>query len=174
MPGLDMKTLTIVAGALWALAASGYAGGASAQITSSVTADELETALSEAGLNPSMIVDSSNGAPVANGKAGEISFWVRALDCSGAPIACENLMFFANFNLGRQVTARDYMIINDFNESQVFGRAYIIEGANQVGVDYVIELGGGVARDHLTKNISRWSDVIGSFIEKFRAGQAGS
>lgn len=174
MPGLDMRKFVAMTGALLALGASGAIGSASAQITSAVTADELELALSEAGLNPSMVVDSSNGAPVANGKAGEITFWVRALDCAGAPLACENLMFFANFNLGRQVTARDYMIINDFNESQVFGRAYIIEGANQVGVDYVIELGGGVARDHLTKNISRWSDVIGAFIEKFRAGQAGS
>lgn len=165
-----MKRLAIIAAAVWL----GAAAAAQAQLTSAVTANELEAALSEAGLNPSMIADARTGAPVASGRAGEIVFWVRALDCSGAPLACENLLFFANFNLGRSVTARDYTIINSFNESQVFGRAYIIEGANQVGVDYVIDLGGGVAKEHLSRNIARWTDVIGAFIEKFRAGHAGS
>ena len=166
-----MKTFARFAAAAFALFAS---GNAVAEVKTSLTAAELESVLADAGLSPSMLLDAATGAPVANGRAGEIQFWVRALDCAGAPKACENLLFFANFSLGRQITARDYLVINDFNESQVFGRAYIIEGANEVGVDYVIELGGGVAEEHLARNIARWSDVIAAFIEKFRAGQAAS
>lgn len=146
------------------------AGAASAQMLSAVTADELQSALAAAGLSPTMAEDSSTGYPVAAGKIGEIVFWVRAIDCRGAPLACENLMFFANFDLGHEATAKDYVIINSYNDSKVFGRAYLIEAQSQVGVDYVIDLGGGVSMDHLTKNIARWTDVVAAFIEKFSAG----
>jgi len=147
---------------------------AHAQTVDSVTADSLESVLEGAGLGPSMTEDASSGAPVATGSVGELQFWVRALNCSGAPAACENLIFFANFDLGRSVTATDYRVINNFNDSQVFGRAYIIEKQNQVGVDYVIELGGGVTTEHLTKNISRWADVMAAFVEKFSSGDTGA
>jgi len=150
------------------------APGAAAQMIEAVTGEELEAALSEAGLSPEIILDAANGAPVASGKAGEFSFFVRALSCSGSPAACENLLFFANFDLGRSATTHDFRIVNSFNDSQVFGRAYIIESKNEVGVDYVIELGGGVSKDHLSENISRWADVIAAFVTKFRDGQASS
>ncbi|MEM9495722.1 MAG: YbjN domain-containing protein [Pseudomonadota bacterium] len=161
--------------ALFALAGAGLAvSGAHAEMIEAVTAEQLEAALDEAGLDPSIILDADTGAPVGQGKAGEFLFFVRALSCSGAPQACENLLFFANFNLGRAATPRDYQIVNQFNESQVFGRAYIIEGKNTVGVDYVIELGGGVSNDHLSENIGRWADVIAAFVTEFKEGHAGS
>jgi hypothetical protein len=150
------------------------AQAASAETIGAVTADELEAALSEAGLGPTMLEDAATGAPVANGRAGEFSFFVRALECSGKPAACENLVFFANFDLGRSATASDFRIVNDFNDGQVFGRAYVLENQGQVGVDYVIELGGGVSEEHLSKNISRWADVISAFVEKFKEGNAAS
>lgn len=145
-----------------------------AQVIETVDAEQLEAALSEAGLNPTMMSDSATGAPVAHGAAGDITFFVRALSCSGDPMACENLVFFANFELGRDVAPNDYRTVNSFNDSQVFGRAYVLDRQAQVGVDYVIELGGGVTGDHLSENISRWADVISAFVEKFREGQSGS
>lgn len=157
-----------------AAAAAISAGAAAAQNLDAVTADELKAALDEAGLSPTMSEDTSNGWPVASGKLGEIVFWVRALDCSGAPLACENLLFFANFDLGRSVVQNDYAVINSFNDSKLFGRAYLIEAQSQVGVDYVIDLGGGVSKDHLSQNIARWADVVAAFIDTFRAGQASS
>ena len=163
-----MKHIKLVFAALAALMAC--ATSAMANNTDAVTSDQLEEILSDAGLGPTMTEDAATGAPVANGTIGEIQFWVRALDCAGSPAACENLVFFANFNLGRDVTQTDYRVVNSFNDSQIFGRAYIIEKENQVGVDYVIELGGGVSPEHLTKNISRWADVISAFVEKFAAG----
>ena len=149
-------------------------GAAAAETIEAVSADQLEAALSEAGLSPDMMADAATGAPVANGTAGDFTFFVRALSCSGAPAACENLLFFANFELGRAATSDDYRIVNSFNDSQVFGRAYVLEKHDQVGVDYVIELGGGVTEEHLAENISRWADVINAFVEKFREGQSSS
>ncbi|MEZ5893786.1 MAG: YbjN domain-containing protein [Parvularculaceae bacterium] len=149
-------------------------GAAEAQTVGAVTASQLEQALAAANLNPTMMTDSASGAPVASGQAGPFGFYVRALSCQGSPAACETLMFFANFKLGRAVTAQDYRIVNSFNESQVYGRAYVIEGTGEVGVDYVIELDGGVSEDHLSQNIGRWADVISAFVAKFQQGAATS
>ena len=121
-----------------------------------------------------MSEDAASGAPVATGTAGQFQFYVRAMACSGDPAACENLLFFANFPLGRSVSAQDYRIVNGFNDSQVFGRAYILESQQTVGVDYVIELGGGVTEDHLAQNVGRWADVIGAFVAEFQEGYSGS
>ena len=151
-----------------------FSASAAAQTRSALTAEQLETVLSEAGLNPSMMADAATGAPVASGSAGEFAFYVRALDCSGSPAACESLVFFANFELGRDATANDFRAVNSFNDSQVFGRAYVLDSENEVGVDYVVELSGGVTSEHLSQNIGRWADVISSFVDKFREGQSSS
>ncbi|MEM8770168.1 MAG: YbjN domain-containing protein [Pseudomonadota bacterium] len=152
-------------------AVAAFSAGAFAQNVDAVTADELQAALEAAGLGPvTMLEDAGTGNPVAHGRAGENTFFVRALDCSGTPAACETLMFFANFELGRAATANDFRIADNFRDGQVFGRAYVLEDKGQVGVDYVIELGGGVSKEHLSQNISRWADVISEFIDKFRAG----
>ncbi len=147
---------------------------AAAQTKSAVTAAELEAILSEAGFPVAVIEDAQTGAPVAHAQAGNVQFWIRALDCAGAPKACSTLVFFANFDLGRAAAARDYEVVNRFNDSQVFGRAYLLPGRNLVGVDYVIELDGGVSMDHISKNIGRWADVISAFIGHFSDGQKSS
>ena len=160
--------------ALLAAASFLWSASASAQIVDSVNGVQLEATLTAAGLSPSMMEDTATGAPVASGTAGEFDFFVRTLSCSGAPAACENLVFFANFELGRAASANDYRIVNSFNDSQVFGRAYVLESQNSVGVDYVIELGGGVTEEHLSENVSRWADVISAFVAKFREGVSSS
>jgi hypothetical protein len=154
--------------------ASIFASSAAAQTKSAVTGAELQAILADAGMSATVIEDVQTGAPVASAQAGEVQFWVRALDCSGAPKACSTLMFFANFDMGRAPAAGDYQTVNGFNDRQVFGRAYLIPARNQVGVDYVIELDGGVSADHLARNIGRWTDVIGAFLAHFRAGAATS
>ncbi len=157
-----------------ALAALLSLSPAAAQMKSAITAAELEAILSGAGLGVKVIEDASTRAPVAHVQAGNVQYWVRALDCSGSPKACSTLVFFANFELGRSIAAADYQVINRFNDSQVFGRAYLIPGRNQVGVDYVIELDGGVSMENITKNVSRWADVINAFIGHFSEGQRSS
>ena len=166
--------LNLVIAGFAVISLSAVGSNAHAQLIDRVTGDQLEAALSSANLNPKIISDSATGAPVAKGKAGQFEFYVRAMSCTGSPSACENLMFFANFQLGRGVTAQDYQIVNQFNESQVFGRAYVIGAKNEVGIDYVVELGGGVSEAHLSENIGRWADVISAFVEKFSAGAASS
>ncbi len=158
-----------------ALAASmGLWAPAVAQSKSALTADELSAVLGAAGLRAEMTEDAQTRNPVAAAQAGSINFWVRALDCKGAPKACSTLMLFANFDLGREATTKDYKTVNAFNDRQVFGRAYLLPQRMQVGVDYVVELDGGVTPDHISRNIARWTDVIDAFIAHFSAEAAGS
>ena len=150
------------------------AGAASAQMKSALTAADIEQILTDAGLSPVLTEDAATGAPVARATIGEIVFWVRAFDCSGSPAACENIMFFANFELGRAPTQNDFRVINGFNDGQLFGRAYVLEAKSQVGVEYVVELGGGVSMDHITENVARWADVVAAFLDRMRAGRGAS
>jgi hypothetical protein len=145
------------------------APGAAAETKSALTAGEILGVLADAGLAPQASSDVATGAPVFFGRAGDIVFVVRALDCGGAPPACENLLFIANFDLGREVTPDDFVVINKFNDSQLFGRAYVLPAQAQVGVEYVIELGGGVSPDHIAQNVARWANIISAFIGNFSA-----
>jgi hypothetical protein len=148
--------------------------GAGAQTKGALTAAELQKALADAGLSPSMMEDAASGEPVAKGMAGEFEFNVRAFDCKGRPLACETFMFFATFSIGHSLTPNDLVILNRFNEKQVFGRAYFIEESGRVGVDYVVELEGGVTADHLSRNVARWTDVMAAFVEHMRSGRDSS
>ena len=161
-----------IAGAVFGLAVAGAAltTPAAAEITTAMTAGEIESALNEAGLETQMSADGSSGDPVIVARGDGVTFVVRALDCSGRPSRCAKLLFFANFSLGRSVAEGDYRVVNKFNDSQVFGRAYILEGRNQVGVDYLIELDGGVTTDHVAGGVARWSDVIKTFVTEFAGG----
>ena len=146
------------------------AAPAHAQTKSALTPDEVMSILGEAGLSPQLSQDVATGAPVFLGRAGDINFVVRALNCAGAPAACENLLFLANFDLGRPVTPEDYLVINRFNDSQLFGRAYVLANTGQVGVEYVLEMGGGVSTDHIVQNVGRWANIIGAFLNNFNSG----
>ncbi|MBI1391179.1 MAG: hypothetical protein GC152_00430 [Alphaproteobacteria bacterium] len=146
-------------------------GAASAQLTSSMTAADIVAALEAAGMAASMMEDLDSGAPVAKVEAGDVFYFVRAMDCSGG--ACGTLLFFANFALGRDAAPEDYSVVNSFNERQVFGRAYVVADRGEVGVDYVIELRGGVSKENVARNIDTWVDVVASFREHFRQKSTG-
>ena len=154
--------------------AMAHAQIADSQIADRMTADEIEAALSDAGFEVTMSTDADSGNPVAKGVTGNIIFIVRAMDCEGSPKACQQLMLFANFDLGREATERDFRVVNDFNDSSLDGRAYVLERTNQVGIDFVIDLTGGVSPDHIAGRLARWEGVISRFLEEFRAGQTGS
>ena len=152
---------------------------ASAQVKTALTGDESEAVLTEAGLSAQPMLDSKTRAPVfkvATEDGGE--FWVRTLDCAGAPVACSTLVFFRNYTLQEGVASQlHYEIVNDFNEGKLSGRAYVLkgagpQGADQVGVDYVIELDGGVSSEHLARRVAHWGEVVRAFVQSFREGRA--
>ncbi len=140
----------------------------------SLTAEQIGTALEEAGFDVTMSEDRDSGHPVARGNIGNLVFIVRAMDCDGSPLACRQLLLFANFDLGREITDRDFRIVNGFNDSAMDGRAYVLERTNQIGIDFIIDLSGGVSNNHIAHRLSRWEGVIATFIDQFTKAQTGS
>ncbi len=140
----------------------------------SLTAAQIGAALEEAGFEVTMSEDRDSGHPVARGNIGNLVFIVRAMDCEGSPLACRQLLLFANFDLGREITDRDFRIVNGFNDSAMDGRAYVLERTNQIGIDFIIDLSGGVSNNHIAHRLSRWEGVIANFIDQFTKAQTGS
>ncbi|WOI53198.1 YbjN domain-containing protein [Parvularcula sp. LCG005] len=170
------KGLVIWASAAMALAAFSGATASAApkeMVQDSISANELEMLLTEAGLTPTMLTDKTTGAPVATGQANGMVFVVRTLDCSGRPKRCGQLLLFANFDLGRGVTDDDYRIVNGFNESNVNGRAYVLEDKSQIGIDFIIDMTGGVTETHIGSRLGRWPGVIRDFKEEMVGAQTG-
>ncbi|MCQ8183927.1 YbjN domain-containing protein [Parvularcula maris] len=142
-------------------------------VTENMTAADIERVLKEAGLNPTMTEDAATGAPVATGNADGVIFVLRAVDCAGTPQRCQQLVLFANFELRRDITERDFRVVNGFNDSAANGRAYVLEGAGQVGVDYVIDLTGGVTAEHIQGRLGKWPEIIGTFREQMVGAYTG-
>lgn len=153
---------------LGALAAA-WIGAAQAAPTESLTLPEIGALLDEAGFSAELVEIPGSGVSGAVGQVGDVSFSLRALDCSGAPRACATLLLYAQFDLGRPVSASDYQAVNRFNDGQVFGRAYVDADDQRVGVDYTIEMRGGVSRDHIGRNLVRWKSVVERFVASFRS-----
>ena len=151
-------------------------GAAHAQeVREALTARQIADALTAAGLQPTMIKDRATGNPVATGALdGGLVFVARAMECEGFPKACAQVVLFANFDLGREVAGPDFEIVNAFNEGNLNGRAYVLPGRDQVGVDYVIDLTGGVTADHVASKLARWPAVVGDFKVEMVAARTGS
>lgn len=169
----------IMMGALFCLASAVVPGHAlAAELTDGMTGEEIGQMLEGAGLSHTLMADKNSGTPVAVGKLGQINFVVRALACEGTPVSCAQLLFFANFDLNRPVSEEDYLIVNDFNDSAFDGRAYVVEegtaNGGQIGVDFYIDLTGGVSAEHVTGRLSRWQGVVSSFLEEMRKDRTGS
>lgn len=165
---------TIAAFGLAALMALGIAPAAGQTVSDSMSADEIEALLSGAGLSPNLIRDRDTGAPVAMARLGGVTFMVRAMDCEGRPARCSQLLFFANFALERAATDEDYRTVNDFNDSSLEGRAYVLEATDEIGVDFTIDLTGGVTPAHVDSRLSRWQGIVEGFLTEMRAAQTGS
>ena len=165
---------------LTAAAAACALGAAKAQdeardVRDALTARQIADALTAAGLQPTMIKDQETGNPVATGALdGGLIFVARAMECGGRPKACRQVVLFANFDLGRPVGGGDFEVVNAFNEGNVNGRAYVLEGRDQVGVDYVIDLTGGVTAEHVAAKLARWPSVVGDFKAEMIAARTGS
>ena len=161
--------------ALSAMAATSLAAAEDLRpVKETMTAADIERALGEAGLNPTMSVDGNTGAPVATGSTDGVIFIVRAVDCEGEPQRCGQLVLFANFELRREANDEDFRVVNSFNDGNKNGRAYVLEGSDQIGVDYVIDLTGGVTGEHISNRLGRWPGIISTFREQMIRAYTGA
>jgi len=139
------------------------------QVISDVTKTEMIALLRGFGWEIDEIADVEDAMGI---KTNDISSFLRLKDCNEAPQnRCQTLIFFANFDLGANVTSKNAEVINEFNDLKVMGRAYYLdyeeENEDQIGVDFRISLNGGVSRNHLAQEAKAWEDVIQSFMDHY-------
>lgn len=141
----------------------------SASVIETMTAQDVSDAINIAIIDAKVIDDESNGHKVVEGRIDNYVFFVRLKSCEETNTFCRDLVFFANFELDREPTLQDFKIANSYNDEKVYGRAYVLEDANQVGIDYVVAL-GGVTDDHVQDDIDRWAFALEDFVEHFKEG----
>lgn len=137
-----------------------------AETREAIGAEILSDLLKKAGYSFEMEVDKESGEPRTTISSGGYVFNVRAKNCRSN--GCELLLFFANFNMGRELDLHDFRIVNNYNDSEIFGRAYIFEEQQMIGIDLVIDLRGGVEDDYIRINAQRFPALIQSFADHYR------
>ncbi len=145
---------------------TGFVGGAAAQAITSVTATSLEEILKSAGYTPKMGVSEQFNGTYASIEGGGYLFHAEAAKCEAEN--CSILFLFANFNLDRDITLKDYQTINSYNDTEFLGRAYINIDERQVGIDLVFDLRGGVDREYIRLKAQQFPELIQTFVDRFR------
>lgn len=140
-------------------------------IVSGLTAKEIVELLDAAGFNAEN--RGGRGGPVIVGEANGIRFILRAFGCDRDQ-RCDQLMFFANFNLGRPIEKADYELINSYNDSKLFGRGYVLDEDQAIGVDFTVNLRGGVTETHVAQSVGLWVEVLNDFASKIRGAPLSS
>jgi putative sensory transduction regulator len=135
-----------------------------AEVKSTLTSTEFETVLRQAGFDPIMAKSESN-EPFATIATEEFVFTVAAKQCTDA--ACGLLLFFANFDLDREMTLTDYKAVNSFNDREFFGRAYVRGSQQQVGIDFILDLRGGLDTGYISQNAERFPAILQKFVDHF-------
>jgi len=148
--------------------------GRSDEIISSTTAGEMVVLLKSFGWEAEITTDNAGGPDAVQITFNGYTSWLRLKDCpDNAPSQCGSLMFFSNWDLGRDVTQADMVKLNKYNDVNVVGRTYFIDKngpkGDQVGIDFVISIKGGVTRQHLIQEVEHWDDIIDKFVETFRS-----
>lgn len=155
------------------LEANAYQAGRtnSPQILSEITKAEMAEVLSSFGWE---VIDLPTALEI---KVNDITGFITLKDCTeGTPERCKTLIFYANFDLGREILAKDSEVVNTYNDTKILGRAYFLEfsepDSDQVGVDFRISLKGGVTREHLVQESLNWGTILNNFVEFFREKMA--
>ena len=138
---------------------------AAQQVRTTVTSNEIAQLLTAAGFDPEMST-SGDGTPAAKVRAKGYVFHVRGRRC--LVTSCETLLFFANFDMDREMRAQDYRIINGFNDSSLDGRAYVLPQDRRIGVDMVVDLRGGLTPEYMRLKAESFPGVIQAFVDYYK------
>lgn len=142
----------------------------SAQASGAMTLAEFSAAMKRANMSPAF-VQRDDGTRMINGSTQlsdlNVKFFVRASACTKSEGPCSNYVLFANFNLPNGVSDAMKAKVNKFNDRNYLGRAYW--GEKKVGVDYVVELSGGVFSRYVDARLEKFVTVLENFIGKMRA-----
>ena len=117
----------------------------------------------------SELVTSDDGVSYLVGSYRNTSFIMRLIGCQTKKSEqCTTLAIFANFleGEGQKITAEDKVKINQYNENEVFGRAYFSEDETSLGIDTVISIEGGATDAYVKAQLENWKRALGRFLSQ--------
>ncbi len=120
---------------------------------------ELKTLLEAKGAT-ARVASNDWGDPVVFGALGPLRFRAEGFDCAGNPRRCERLDFSAGF----AVEGVTEVTLDEFNETWVFGKAYLGPDGKAY-VDFPVNLKNGVTRGNMEDNIGLWVDTLRTFAD---------
>jgi len=149
-------------------------GAAPPEIIYGVTAAEMDDWFRGFGWESEILEADDEGRPNIQIKFNDYTSFLKFRHCTTAvPGRCSTLLFFANFDLGRRISANDPEVLNNYNDRYVMGRAYYLkkpdEDVDQIGVDFRISVEGGVTGRYLALEAVKWEEVISDFVANFTA-----
>lgn len=148
-----MKLASMITGAALVLAAS-VSGHAQGTITGADTDEILNIAR---GYGSATLATQSNGDPQINGKINGISYQVFFRNCT-ENTNCEDLNFYLGF-LDLKPTLE---VINDWNYTKRFSRAYL-DPDQDASVEMDLDLVQGVSAEYLDAQFNVWNMVLTQF-----------
>lgn len=102
-----------------------------------------------------------------------VNFTARVMRCEDGA-NCRTVLMFANFDLGREVRASDYVAVNGYNDSFPYGRGYVYvdqDGMASIGVDYVVDLEDENAFGE--NEVETFQIIVSSFIDHISTTDVG-
>lgn len=124
-----------------------------------ISGTELMQVLRAEGIESRPLDGGWVGDPVLEGRYGSYSFVVSTHRCRGEPRRCSIIDFSAGFQPSRPI---DLERLDAFNESWVFGKAYLADTGTAY-VDFPVNLSDGVSPGNLVDNIRKWKEILPLF-----------
>lgn len=141
------------------------------EILTSVSPSQAETMLESQGWQSEIFFSDDKTSVAVLAVVGEINIVLSLRNCAdNTNFDCETLLFFANFDLDNPITGEQQAQINNFNDSNLTGRAYytlpIDETPPRIGLDMRISLKGGVTKEHLVYETLEFKSALDTLLQK--------
>lgn len=137
-----------------------------------ISSTDVAKLYSDSEVIESVTIDTDKDSNVVVGKIAGLTFATRLADCEAPGENCATIITYINFNLDRAPTIKDRDVVNSFNNTRTFGRAYlIIDGdASMAGVDRVVDVSD--ENNFNNRDIAKWGEVVTDFMQFYSSAQA--
>lgn len=155
---LTASLLALIALSTGSMATAAGPAGGTEQIIDATDPQLLVRIIQDLGYRASLETDSQ-GDPLIRSSVGGTEFAVVFYGCSQQHDNCQILLFKAGYELNTRVGME---LINQWNASRLFGRAYLDE-VSDPWIELVLNVQGGVSRTQFEKTFEWWETSVGEF-----------
>lgn len=142
-----------------ALATAGWHGGANAQLADARAPERLVEIIRDLGYRARLETDRI-GDPMIVSSVGGTDFNIYFFGCTDNA-ACRSLLFKVGYDLEPGTTVEH---VNDWNETSLFGRAYL-DDERDPWLELAVNLHGGVSVANFQDTFDWWEVVLDEFEE---------